>query len=171
MADSLRDQLLKSGLVQKLKVEVRSKSVAKPQKPMPVATSDEIGLAQAYAARARSERVERERVQHEAERRAREKRERREKIAKLLQNTVLNLTEAEHPRHFPHGSKIRRVYCTAEQLAQVNCGDIGIVQQNGRYMLVPRAVALEVKEISAEAVVLLLDPNELSEDDLPVGLI
>lgn len=173
MADSLRDQLLKSGLVQKLKAE--AKPAPKPAKPTssPVAKKNdgEMDLAQAYAARARNEREERERAQREAERQAREKRERRERIANLLQNAALNVTDAEHPRHFPHGAKIRRVYCTTDQLAAVNRGDIGVVQQNGRYLLVSRALALKVQAISAEAVVLLADPNAPPEDDVPADLV
>lgn len=170
MADSLRDQLLKSGLVQKLKTEARP--APKASKPAPKPRSDiDVDLAQAYAARARSERVERERIQRETERQAREKRERREKIANLLHNAALNIADAEHPRHFPHGAKIRRVYCTPDQLARVNRGDIGVVQQNGRYLLVPRTIALDVQAISAEAVVLLVDPDAPSEDDVPVDLV
>jgi uncharacterized protein len=207
MADSLRDQLLKSGLVQKLKSE------AKPEPPSPRPASGkpvnrsgdrrpadtrpgggkpmqgrpspargsapnagrpasgEPDLAQAYALRARSEREERERVQREAEQKAREKRERKEQIARLLNGKALNVADAEHARHFEHGRKIRRVYCTQDQLAAVNRGEIAVVQQNGRYLLVAVEVAQQVKAASAEALVLLVDPNAPVEDDVPADLI
>lgn len=198
MADSLRDQLLKSGLVQKLKSEAKpepprsagGKSVDRPHdwrpgggkptsgKPHPPAVartpksgSGEPDLAQAYALRARSEREARERAQREAEQRAREKRERKEQIARLLNGKALNAADAEHARHFEHGGKIRRVYCTQDQLAALNRGELAVVQQNGRYLLVLAAVAEQVKAVSAEALVLLVDPDAPVEDDVPADLI
>lgn len=198
MADSLRDQLLKSGLVQKLKTETkpaptrsggndsgkpgtartaRPDAGRPPQKPssqrppQPRAGSGEPDLAQAYALRARSEREERERAQREAEQKAREKRERKEKIARLLNGKALNVADAEHARHFEHGGKIRRTYCTQEQLAALNRGELAVVQQNGRYLLITAELAREVREISPEALVLLVDPNAPVEDDVPADLI
>ena len=197
MSDSLRDQLLKSGLVQKLKSEARPaqkaapssprpspkhgsmaspkpQQAARPQqsgKPRPPAGVDEADLARAYALRARQEREERERQQREAERAAREKKERKQKLATLLDGKALNSTEADLPRHFPHGNKIRRVYCTADQLARLNHGELAIVQLSGRYLLVEQAVALQAKAIQEEALVLLCDPNAPSEDDVPADLV
>ncbi len=172
MAESLRDQLLKSGLVQKFKTE--AKPVSRPgaaKKPATVTVTGEVDLAQAYALRAKTEREERERIQREAEQKAREKRERREKLARLLSGKALNAEAAELPRHFPHGGKIRRVYCTPDQLAAVNRGEIGIVQMNGRYLLVPKALALEAQAIQADVLVLLVDPHAPQDDDVPDDLV
>ncbi|MBL8298840.1 MAG: DUF2058 family protein [Rhodanobacteraceae bacterium] len=201
MADSLRDQLLKSGLVQKLKPETKpeqrpagskpvnrpdSRTGARPVQGRPQAPAAQPGgsvpkprqkpsgepdLAQAYALRARSEREDRERAQREAEQKAREKRERKEKIARLLNGKALNAADAEHARHFEHGGKIRRVYCTQDQLAAVNRGEIAIVQQNGRYLLVAADLGREVKALWAEALVLLVDPSAPVDDDVPADLI
>ncbi|HVJ62011.1 MAG TPA: DUF2058 family protein [Tahibacter sp.] len=198
MADSLRDQLLKSGLVQKLKSEAKpaapaprpqgrpattgapNKHGGKPQHPhkpqqtsphKPKPAGGEPDLAQAYALRAREERSQREREQREAELRAKEKRERKEKLAKLLDGKALNAADAEHARHFPHGAKIRRVYCTSEQLAALNRGELAVVQQNGRYLLVTAQIAREAEGLSADALVLLVDPNAPAEDDVPADLI
>lgn len=194
MADSLRDQLLKSGLVQKLKAEAKPAALPAPRNaprggkpapnaprpaaarhgaapPKPARATGEPDLAQAYALRARSDREERERAQREAEQKAREKRERKENIARLLGGKALNVADAEHARHFDHGGKIRRIYCTQTQLAELNRGELAVVQQNGRYLLVPAALAREVALLSAEALVLLVDPNAPAEDDVPADLI
>jgi uncharacterized protein YaiL (DUF2058 family) len=199
MSDSLRDQLLKSGLVQKLKSEARPapKSTpspnrpftkhphgpsrpqqgtkpqqgAKPQQAARSAGVDEADLARAYALRARQEREERERQQREAERAAREKKERKQKLATLLDGKALNSTDADLPRHFPHGNKIRRIYCTADQLARLNRGELAVVQLSGRYLLVEQGVAVEAKAIQEDALVLLCDPNAPPEDDVPADLV
>ena len=178
MADSLRDQLLKSGLVQKLKSEAKPPRPA--EKPKPAAkppvrpavrqTSAEMDLAAAYAQRARQEREEREREQRAAERAAREKKERKQKLSVLLDGKALNATDADLPRHFPHGNKIRRVYCTKDQLAQLNKGELGVVQVAGRYLLVTRDIALQAQGIQSETLVLLCDPNAPLDDDVPADL-
>ena len=188
MADSLRDQLLKSGLVQKLRSEAKPMparpAVAKPapKRPPPRerprqaplaerAAPHEHDLARAYALRAKQEKEEREQAQREAERLARERRERKEKLVRLLDGKSLNSADADVPRHFPHGNKIRRVYCTAGQLARVNRGELAIVQLAGRYLLVERDIALQAQSIQPESLVLLCDPDAAVEDDVPPDLV
>ena len=202
MADSLRDQLLKSGLVQKLKVEVKpAPAPAKPQsrhvpnKPnqarpdqarrphqggdkqrhtspsAPAKSSEELDLARAYALRARDEKQERERTERAAAELARQKKERKQKLAQLVSDKSLNDASAEQARHFTHGNKIRRVYCTPEQLIKLNLGELGVVQNTGRYLLVDRETALAAQTIDADALVLLPDPNAAPDDDIPADLI
>jgi uncharacterized protein YaiL (DUF2058 family) len=198
MSESLRDQLLKSGLAQKLKPEAKpAQAQSRPQKtpaqqraphqgkpqqsakqhaPSAQMTrvsqgATEPNLAHAYALRAKQEKDERERVQREVERQAQEKRERKQKLTSLLNGKSLNASEADTPRHFPHGNKIRRVYCTAEQLTQLNRGELAVVQLAGRYLLVERDIALQTQAIDAASLVLLCDPNAPSEDDVPADLV
>ena len=185
MADSLRDQLLKSGLVQKLKSEARPiqktpqaqvakrGAVNKPAagKSRHNRNQEEIDLARAYGLRDRAEREQRDQEKKQAEQKAREKAERKQKLAALLADKALNKPDAEIARHFPHGDKIRRVYCTAAQLADVNAGRLAVVQYRGRYLLVTPDVAKAAAEISAEALVLLCDPDAPTEDDVPADLI
>ncbi|HZP66935.1 MAG TPA: DUF2058 family protein [Rudaea sp.] len=172
MSESLRDQLLKSGLAQKLKAERKPPAPHKPA-PKPHAApraKTEIDLAGAYALRAKQEREERAREQREAERLQREKKERKQKLAVLLNGKALNAADADTPRHFPHGNKIRRVYGTPEQVAALNRGELAIVQLAGRYLLVTREVALAAQAIQPESLVLLCDPNAPAEDDIPPDL-
>ncbi|MGH8124037.1 MAG: DUF2058 family protein [Rudaea sp.] len=189
MSESLRDQLLKAGLVRKFKAEAKvapvpqqkkSQQGVKPpqqnvrpqhQAPKKPVTAQEPNLAHAYALRERQEKEDRERAQREAERQAHEKRERKQKLAALLNGKSLNAAEADVPRHFPHGNKIRRVYCTTAQLAQLNHGDLAVVQLAGRYLLVTREAALQAQAIDEHALVLLCDPNAPPEDDVPADLV
>ena len=178
MSESLRDQLLKAGFVQKQAERPKPAAAGKPgshaharQKPHPPKRKDaEIDLARAYAQRANAERSEREQAQREAERVARERRERKQKLTALLAGKSLNAADADVPRHFPHGNKIRRVYCTAEQLGRINGGELAVVQLAGRYLLVAREVALEAQAIQSDALVLLCDPHAPPDDDVPADL-
>jgi len=173
MSDSLRDQLLKAGLVGKSKPDNKATpKPARPPAPKPPAPAKEadVDLARAYAQRAQAERAEREHAQREAERVARENKQRKQKLAALLSNKALNATDADVPRHFPHGNKIRRIYCTKEQLERLNRGDLAVVQLAGRYLLVERDIAVQAQAIQAEALVLMCDPNAPAEDDVPADL-
>ncbi len=190
MSESLRDQLLKSGLASALtkssppklqpKQAMRSGvpaaprahlAKAPPTKQLPKPKSEEVDLARAYALRAREENNERQRAQKEAEHIAREKKERKLKLTVLLSDQALNAVDADVPRHFPHGNKIRRIYCTNEQLAKLNLGELAVVQLSGRYLLVTQELALQAQAIQPEALVLLCDPDAPAEDDVPVDLI
>jgi uncharacterized protein YaiL (DUF2058 family) len=131
----------------------------------------EIDLAKAYALRAKVEREEKERLAREAAEKARLKAERKEKIAKLLDGAALNLPEAELPRHFEYGGKIRRVYVDQAQLAAINRGELGVVQHKGRFLIVTRELAREVHAIEPALLALLVDPDAPATDDVPPDLV
>lgn len=145
----------------------RAVSAPRPQAQAPKAprSQEEIDLARAYALRDRQEREERERAKREAEAKAKERRERRVLLRNLLQGKSVNDPEAELLRHFPQSDKIKRVHVNAEQLQRLNAGDLGVVQMEGRYLLVDRECALAVRAVVPEAVVLLPEPGEANDDD------
>jgi uncharacterized protein len=174
MSESLRDQLLKSGLARKFKAEpAKPAHKSAPHKPAPHKRErSEIDLAKAYAIRDSSERAERERAQREAEQRAREKKERRQKLTALLNGKAQNAQDADIARHFPHANKIRRVYVTQAQLPRLNGGELGVVQLAGRYLIVDLETAKAASAIDPESLVLLCDPMEnAAEDDVPSDLV
>lgn len=186
MAESLRDQLLKSGLARQLKPAApapaarreppkrdsgRGKPQGNPAAPTKQRSREEIDLAKAYALRNQAEARERQRTQQEQEQRAREKKERRQKLAEAVAGKALNAADADVARHFPYAGKIRRIYVTAAQLPQLNAGELGVVQHAGRSLLVIRDVVLAVQAIEPDAVQLLVDPNQPADDDVPADLI
>jgi uncharacterized protein len=143
-----------------------------PARPQPAQPSDkparsqeEIDLARAYALRERQEREERERSKREAEAKAQERREKRQKLRVLMEGKSRNDAEADLLRHFPQGDKIKRVHVNAEQLQRLNAGELGVVQMEGRYHLVDRETALLVRSTVPEALVLLPEPGDASDDD------
>lgn len=128
-------------------------------------TREEIDLAKAYAIRAqkeKEERIEAERLKQEA---ARIKREAKAKVAELLKDKARNLAEAELTRHFDYNGKIRRVHVDEAQLKALNAGELGVVQLDGRYLVVDAALALDVRALLPSLVALLVDPNAPAADD------
>lgn len=186
MSDSLRDQLL--GLGFKPAPRPAHKAAPRPARrpdqapdrkaaPKPHGagkparkrrgpdTRGEMDLAKAYAIRAqkeKEERIEAERVKQEA---ARERREARARLAVLLEGKALNAPEADIARHFEYGGKIKRVHVTADQLRALNAGELGVVQQDGRYLLVTAQLLEEAAAVFPPAVALRVDPSAAPGDD------
>jgi len=194
MTDSLRDQLLGLGFKPAPKPERKPERRPDPRrdahkpagkagvhpkpgqggkprppqgnaKPKPKRSQEDIDLAKAYAIRAqreKDERIEAERVKQEE---ARVRREAKAKLEAFLKDKALNIADADIARHFPYGGKIKRIYVDADQLKALNAGELGVVQQNGRYLLVTAAVLAEAESIFAPAVALKVDPDAPSGDD------
>jgi len=126
---------------------------------------EDIDLAKAYAIRAQKEkddRIEAERLKQEE---ARLRREAKAKLDVLLEGKSSNDAGAEIARHFNYGGKIKRVYVTADQLKALNAGELGVLQQNGRYLLVTAEVLAQAEAIFAQAVALKVDPNAPADAD------
>jgi uncharacterized protein YaiL (DUF2058 family) len=200
MAESLRDQLLKSGIVKQVREEKRPappqggkpphqrhtgapskggkpgqhKPHGKPQhKPQGGKSQEDMDLAKAYAIRAQTEANERKRAEQAAAEEARLRRERKLKIQQLLEGKTLNKPDVDHMRHFEYGGKIRRIHVDADQLASLNAGELGVVQQQGRYLLVTRELAEQVKAIDVHQIALLIEPGSeggVGEDGVPDDL-
>ena len=192
MSNSLRDQLLGLGFKTAPKPErkpdapkhpapeqtkkhdpraarthsARPQHHAKPAvKSTVVKTQAEMDLAKAYAMRSETEKLERIDAEKRKQEEARQKRELKQKVQELLKDKAQNIEAAEHVRHFEYNGKIRRVYVTPEQLADLNKGVLGLVQLDGRYLIVTAELTQQVKQLLPSIVALMIDPNAPTTDD------
>ena len=136
----------------------------KPQ-DKPARTREEIDLARAYAMRSQHEKDERIEIERQKQEAARIKREAKARVAELLKDKPLNVADAELVRHFEYNGKIRRVHVTEAQIKALNAGELGVVQLDGRYLLVDAALAREVHALLPSLLALLVDPDAPSADD------
>jgi len=136
-----------------------------PQAAKPARTDGEMDLAKAYAIRAQAEATERRRAEAEAAEVARLRKEKKRKVEELLKGKAKNLADADQVRHFPYGEKIRRVYVDTAQMAALNVGELGVVQQGGRYLIVDKAVIDELRALAPEFIALMVDPDAPVADD------
>ncbi|HEX7368858.1 MAG TPA: DUF2058 family protein [Rhodanobacteraceae bacterium] len=164
MSDSLRDQLLKAGFKPSAKAKPAKPARHQPaqHKPREPAEPD---LAHAFALRAKADSVEREVAEREAREKAEARKERKRKLQALLGGKALNKPDAEQVRNFEYAGKIRRIYVSAEQLVQINAGELGVVMHGGRALLVSRETALQAQAIAPESMGLLVDPDAPTADD------
>ena len=126
---------------------------------------EEIDLAKAYALRSQREKDERIAAEAAKQEEARKRREARAKLTDLVKDKALNNADADIARHFPYGGKIKRVYVTAEQLKALNAGELGVLQLDGRYVLVSSELMAQAAEIFPAAIALRVDPDAPAEDD------
>jgi len=187
MSDTLRDQLLGLGFKQAPKPakppregrqkpgmgggkpgsQPRRPAHGKAKKPHPrsAGAREDIDLAKAYAIRAQREKDERIAAERLKQEQARQRREAKAKLAALLGDKALNDANADLVRHFDYGGKIKRIHVNADQLKALNAGELGVVQLDGRYLLVTAAVLAEAEAIFAPAIALKVDPEAPAADD------
>lgn len=173
---SLRDQLLKSGLVSKdqvKKVETdKRKHGHKAKKDK--ATGQAEAERQAQEARRRQEEQERQRERdrqlNEERERQRRQREAAARVQQLVDSNRLNDRKADVAYHFTlDGRFVKRVWVTPQQQKLLALGRMGIARNPDNefdFPLVNRDVALRLMEADPEAVVLLHEESARLEDDL-----
>ena len=128
-------------------------------------TREDIDLAKAYAIRAQKEKDERIEAERQKQEAARQRREAKAALTAFLQDKGRNVADAEIARHFEYGGKIKRVYVTEAQLKALNAGELGVVQVDGRYLLVDAATLAQAETLFAPAVALKVDPDAPAQDD------
>jgi len=128
-------------------------------------TREDIDLAKAYAIRAQREKDERIAAEQARQQQARERREARARLTELVKDKTLNAPDADIARHFPYGGKIKRIYVTPDQLKALNSGVLGVLQMDGRYVLVEAAVMADAETIFPPSIALRIDPDAPAQDD------
>lgn len=150
MTNTLRDQLIKSGLAKPKAAKPKQGKSRKAKSRKKPKNSGEIDLAKAYALKDKEERkaqaLSKRKKQQEDERRRRIN----QKIKALVTKYGVNDPEAELVRNFFYKGKIRMVRVNAEQMEALNTGKLHAVYLTGRYYLVETAIADQVRDISAE---------------------
>jgi uncharacterized protein YaiL (DUF2058 family) len=179
--NSLREQLLKAGLAKPVTESPKSErssgprphyakqrpagpSVA-PSRPKPQKSDDQVSLAKAYQLRAETEQRELAlKKQLQAEQKAKRKAA-VERIKQLIASHAQASEGAERCRYFPYGKKIKRHYLTETQNTEINNGNLGLVQLEGRFYLFPAAQVEEVLALGREFVALFRPENKRALED------
>ncbi len=170
---SLRDQLLKSGLVSEDKAR-KAESDARKQrhrtkKDRTVAAAelarseDEARRQEAYAARKR----EQDRALNKERDEQRRRREAAARVTQLIESNRLNEPDAPIPYNVVvDGRYVRSVRVTARQRKLLAMGQIGIARNDQNeydFPLIPRRAALKLAEICPDRL-LLLHPEATADD-------
>ncbi len=166
MSHSLRDQLLKAGLVNekqanKAKQEKRKKAKQQRKNKTAVLSDNQLHAQQALAEKAeRDRRLNRER-QQASERKAREA-----QIQQLIETNRLPIKDGEIAYHFEDDKKIKKVYVPEGIREQLAGGRLAIVRSDSQYEVVPVAVAEKIRTRDEQRVIFCNEtqPGEDADD-------
>jgi uncharacterized protein YaiL (DUF2058 family) len=147
MSTSLRDQLLKAGLINKKQANDAERQQQRqerqpPSKHKPAVTPARSPSAQAaQAAKTARDQALNRRQQEKAEKKAR-----LAQIKQMIEQNRLPAVEDGDSYNFVEGSKIRRIVVNPAIRDRLRRGEIVIVRHAGRYDLVPAAIGTRIRE-------------------------
>jgi uncharacterized protein len=149
MSDSLRDQLLKAGLVTKTQVkQSKQEQRRQPQgKRVPAREPDYERL------RAEAEKAERDRELNRKQQEKAERKARMAQIKQLIEQNRLPKVESDDYYNFIDENEIKRIAVNAEMREQIIQGSLAIVRYAGHYAVVPEAIAARIRERHEPAVI------------------
>ena len=180
MAHSLRDQLLKAGLVTEQQVEkanqpkpttprqphVKKQPPRRDNRPPPAAPpresrenkaprpapKEKSDLAQFYEIRAKTEREERQQAEQRQREIAERRKKTREQIAALINDNLQNVDDADIRYNFVVGDNIKYLYVTEAQQQDLADGKLALTYLGGKRCIIPADTAQQI---------LALDPDKL----------
>jgi uncharacterized protein len=152
MSMSLRDQLLAAGLVtakQAREAERQQQRQHLPKNKRESAPEQPRASGPDTSAKvARDQALNRQR-QEKAERKARQA-----QIRQLVEQNKLPKLETEEFYNFVDGNRVRRIWADASIRERLRQGEIAIARHDGRYELVPAAIAARIRERDERAIIL-----------------
>jgi uncharacterized protein len=161
MSDSLRDQLLKAGLVDEKKLRQsrqEKKNHGRKQKVgKGAAPAGHHGGSTAEQARRRQ--AERSRELNRSQQEAAARKALAAQIRQIIETHRVARDDGELAYHFQHANKVRRIHVSRDQQERLTRGQLGIVTLSGGYELLPRDALEKVRERDAARVVLCNEPG------------
>ncbi|MCZ7598995.1 MAG: DUF2058 domain-containing protein [Gammaproteobacteria bacterium] len=173
MSGSLREQLLKAGLVDPSRVKAANKERHKRKKaPGRDAGSPEETVS-GRVEQARREKRERDRVANSERRRQAELRALRAEIGEIVGRHRLERESGQTPYQFLDRGKIRKIWVHEDMPRRLAAGQLAVVRIEGRYDVVPASVAERILEREERCVIVFHagtgdDPDAADESEHPV---
>ena len=163
MSLSLKEQLLKAGLVAKPAQQPKkvNKQVAKKLRNKP-------SEATQRAQRAMLKKAKKDKLLNEQRQQAAAAKAKHAQIKQLVDASKLDRSAGETPYSFTDKKKIKKIYVTQEQQQQLSRAQVVIISLgHGSYELVPQAAAQKIAERGAHYVISNANPDTEQQDDDP----
>ncbi|MFM1887356.1 MAG: hypothetical protein RL026_2513 [Pseudomonadota bacterium] len=166
---SLRDQLLKAGLVTEKQVEQAERQQKQQQFRQPRDRRQPQGPtpAQLAAQKAAAEKAARDAELNRKQQAKLELKARHAQARQLVEQHQVARVESDDYYNFVDGVRIRRVSVAPEQRERLIRGELAIIRLEGRYSFVPAAIAGEIRERVPKAVVHHNTPKAEAAGDDP----
>ena len=167
MSLSLRDQLLKAGLVNQKQAKQVGKEKQKQQRLVHKGQAEVDDTQARLAAEAHAEKVKRD---QELNRQQQEKAQQKAiaaQIKQLIETARLPKINGEDYYNFVDDKKVKRIAVNSLMRDKLSRGSLAIVRHGGAYEVIPREAALKIQERDAQRIVLLNVQSEGPDEDDP----
>jgi hypothetical protein len=167
MSLSLRDQLLKAGLVNEKQVKQAGKQQQKQQrleKKNQVEKDDSLRQA---ALQAQAEKAARDQELNRQQQEKADQKAKAAQIKQLIESSRLPMLTTDDYYNFVDEKKVKRIAVNAMLRDKLSRGSLAVVRHGGGYEIIPRDAALRIQERDPRRVVLLNTQTEEPDADDP----
>ncbi|BCD84255.1 hypothetical protein PSm6_06620 [Pseudomonas solani] len=167
MSLSLRDQLLKAGLVNEKQVKQAGKQQQKQQRLEKKNQVEKDDSQRQAALQAQAEKVARDQELNRQQQEKAEQKARSAQIKQLIDSSRLPKLTTEDYYNFVDDKKVKRIAVNDMVRDKLSRGSLAIVQHGGGYEIIPRDAALRIQERDPRRILLLNTPTEEADADDP----
>jgi uncharacterized protein YaiL (DUF2058 family) len=167
MSLSLRDQLLKAGLVSEKQAKQVGKQKQKENRLVHKGQAEKDESARLAALQAQAEKAARDQELNRQQQEKAEQKARAAQVKQLIERSRLPKLGGEDYYNFVDDKKVKRLAVNALMRDKLSRGSLAIVRHGGGYEVIPREAALKIQEREPQRIVLLNTPTEAPDADDP----
>ncbi|RMR67631.1 Nucleoprotein/polynucleotide-associated enzyme [Pseudomonas savastanoi pv. fraxini] len=167
MSLSLRDQLLKAGLVNQKQAKQVGKEKQKEQRLVHKGQAQADDSQKRAAQEAMAEKAKRDQELNRQQQEKVEQKARAAQVKQLIEVSRLPKLITEDYYNFVDDKKVKRISVNALVRNKLSSGSLAIVHHGGGYEIIPREAALKIQERDPRRIVLLSTPTEAADADDP----
>ena len=167
MSLSLRDQLMKAGLVSEKQAKQAGKQKQKQQRLEKKGQVEVDDVIKQAALQAQAEKAARDQELNEQQKEKAEQKARAAQIKQLIESSRLPKLQSDDYYNFVDEKKIKRIAVNTMLRDKLSRGSLAIVRHGGGYEMIPREAALRIQERDPRRVILLNTPTEAPDADDP----
>ena len=166
MANSLLDQLQKSGLVDSTKAKQAVKAKRKQDKIQRNTKQMLVDDNKLEAAQAKADKTAKDKLLNQQRNAKAQRKALAAQIKQLIEMNAIAAT-GDQPFNFSDGKHIKRIYVDTAQIGRLSRGVVAIVKLGDKYIIVPSPVAERIAERDLERIIFKADkdPEIVEEDD------
>ncbi|WP_017937638.1 DUF2058 domain-containing protein [Zestomonas thermotolerans] len=167
MSMSLRDQLLKAGLVNEKQVKQAEKQKQKQQRLEKKGQAEADKSSKLAAQKALAEKAARDQELNRLQQEKAQKKAEAAQIKQLIERSRLPKLNTEDYYNFVDDKKVKRLSVNDMMRDKLSRGSLAIVRHAGGYEVIPREAALKIQQRDPARIVLLNTPSQAPDPDDP----
>lgn len=167
MSLSLRDQLLKAGLVNEKQAKQAAKQKQKQQRLVHKGQAELDDSQRQAALQAQAEKLARDQELNRQQQEKADQKARAAQVKQLIESSRLPKLTTEDYYNFVDDKKVKRLSVNNLMRDKLSRGSLAIVRHGPGYEVIPRDAALKIRERDPRRIILLNTPTEEADADDP----